>query len=154
MSTDHRRAARRVSAIAIVLGLLVTILPRVVVPVLRPGRYVDTFHRVFIDGPLDGAKLVAWTALPFIVVAWLGYRLLPGVPAERFQFRYAGLLAVTFVMFLAGIVIHVPSRPGTGFNFGVAFFPFYAAILGGLTIGVLLLARSTWRLFAQNDRKR
>ncbi|MGH9160793.1 MAG: hypothetical protein ACRD2X_12525 [Vicinamibacteraceae bacterium] len=54
------------------------------------------------------------------------------------------------VMFVAGFVIHVPLKPGMGFNFGVAFFPFYAAILAGLTFGALVFARGIWRLLARS----
>jgi hypothetical protein len=130
----------RVLALSIVvLGLLIPIVPRLVVPVLWPYPYADPF---FIAEGMPFALLVAWNALPFVVLALVAYSALTRLDAaERRQaIVLGGVLGALIPGTLVGLVIHTPNVNMVGFNFGVAFFPLYMLVLMpvGFGLGALL----------------
>jgi hypothetical protein len=129
-----------VLALSIVaLGLLIPIVPRLVVPVLWPYPYADPF---FVAEGIPFALLVAWNALPFVVLALIAYSALTRLDAtERQQvIVLGGVLGALIPGMVIGLLIHTPNANMVGFNFGVAFFPLYMLVLmpAGFGLGALL----------------
>ena len=122
-----------------VLGLLIPIVPRLVVPLLRPYPYDDPYVGA---GLARIGPLLAWNALPFVLLALVAYIVLTRAAASRR--RQAMMLGGVWGALLAGIAlgvwIHTPRPDLVGFNFGVAFFPLYMLVLmpAGFGLGALL----------------
>ena len=130
----------RVLALSIVvLGLLIPIVPRLIVPVLWPYPYDDPF---FVAQGMPFALLVAWNALPFVVLALVAYvALTRAAAAGRPQaIVLGGVLGALIPGTVVGLLIHTPNANMVGFNFGVAFFPLYMLVLMpvGFGLGALL----------------
>jgi hypothetical protein len=123
----------------VVLGLLIPLVPRLVVPLLWPYPYDDPFF----DG--EGTRfalLVAWNALPFVVLALGAYiALIRPITTERQRvIVLGGVLGALIPAIVLGLWIHTPNPNTVGFNFGVAFFPLYTLVLmpAGFGLGALL----------------
>lgn len=122
-----------------VLGLLIPIVPRLVVPLLRPYPYGDPYVGAGIAriGPL-----LAWNALPFVLLALVAYVVLTRSAASgrRRAIVLGGVWGALLAGVAVGVWIHTPSPTTVGFNFGVAFFPLYMLVLmpAGFGLGALL----------------
>ena len=123
----------------VVLGLLIPIVPRLVVPLLWPYPYDDPF---FIAEGARFGLLVAWNALPFVLLALVAYiALTRSAAAGRGQGGIlSGVLGALIPAIVVGLWIHTPNPNMVGFNFGVAFFPLYMLVLMpmGFGLGALL----------------
>jgi hypothetical protein len=124
----------------VVIGLLIPIVPRMVVPLIWPYPYDDPF---FAGDTTRIGVLVAWNALPFALLALVAYialtqRAAVGRPQASVL---VGVLGALIVGLLTGLVIHTPYVNTVGFNFGVAFFPLYMLVLmpAGFGLGALLV---------------
>lgn len=123
----------------VLLGLLIPIVPRLVVPLLRPYPY---------DNPYVGAglarigPLLAWNALPFGLLALVAYIVLtrPAPSRRRQVMLLGGVWGALLPGMVLGLLIHTPNPNIVGFNFGVAFFPLYMLVLmpAGFGLGALL----------------
>jgi hypothetical protein len=133
----HRTSVLALSIV--VLGLLIPIVPRLIVPVLWPYPYADPF---FLAAGMPFALLVAWNALPFVVLALVAYIALTRLDAAGRQeaIVLGGVLGALIPGTVVGLLIHTPNANMVGFNFGVAFFPLYMLVLmpAGFGLGALL----------------
>jgi hypothetical protein len=123
----------------VVLGLLIPIVPRLVVPLIWPYPYDDPF---FAADTARIALLLAWNALPFAVLALVAYLALTqrAAAGRRQATVLGGVLGALIIGLVAGLAIHTPNANTVGFNFGVAFFPLYMLVLmpAGFGLGALL----------------
>jgi hypothetical protein len=130
----------------VVIGLLIPIVPRLVVPLIWPYPYDDPF---FVAEGMSFALLVAWNALPFVVLALVAYiGLTRRAAAGRQQATVlGGVLGALIIGLVVGLGIHTPNANTVGFNFGVAFFPLYMLVLmpAGFGLGALLVWYRTTR---------
>jgi hypothetical protein len=122
----------------VVIGLLIPIVPRLLVPLIRPYPYDDPFVGAGIAriGPL-----LAWNALPFVLLALVAYvALTRATTAARRAIVLGGVGGALVPGIVLGLWIHTPAPNTVGFNFGVAFFPAYMLVLmpTGFGLGVLL----------------
>lgn len=134
-----------VLALAIaVLGLLIPIVPRLVVPLLRPYLYDDPFLGAGIAriGPL-----LAWNALPFVLLALVAYvALTRATYAARRAIVLGGVGGALVPGIVLGLWIHTPDPTTVGFNFGVAFFPLYMLVLMPVGFGLGALLGRLWTI--------
>jgi hypothetical protein len=133
---------RRVTMLAlglVVLGLLIPVVPRLVAGLIWPHRYDD---QLFGADPLRFGLLVAWNALPFVVLALVAYLTLTRPDAVRRQQAtiLGGVIGALIPGLVLGLWIHTPDPSRVGFNFGVGFFPLYMLVLMpvGFGLGALL----------------
>jgi hypothetical protein len=124
----------------VVLGLLIPIVPRLVVPLIWPYPYDDPF---FAADTARIGVLLAWNALPFALLALGAYIALTQRDAagRRQATVLGGVLGALIIGLVAGLGIHTPNVNTVGFNFGVAFFPLYMLVLMpvGFGLGALLV---------------
>jgi hypothetical protein len=124
----------------VLIGLLIPIVPRLVVPLIWPYPYDDPFFAA--DAAQIGLRL-AWNALPFAVLALVAsIGLTRRAAARRRQAPVlGGVLGALIVGLVVGLAIHTPNPSTVGFNFGVAFFPLYMLVLmpAGFGLGALLV---------------
>lgn len=123
----------------VLLGLLIPIVPRLVVPLIRPYPYDDPYIGA---GLARIGPLLAWNALPFVLLALVVYVVLtrPAASRRRRAIMLGGVLGALLAGSAVGVWIHTPSPAIVGFNFGVAFFPLYMLVLmpAGWGLGALL----------------
>ena len=123
----------------VVLGVLIPIVPRLVTGMIWPQGYED---QLFGTDRLRFALLVAWNALPFLVLALVAYIALTRSTAEGRQQAtvLGGVIGALIPGLMVGLWIHTPDPNRVGFNFGVGFFPFYMLVLMpvGFWLGALL----------------
>ena len=124
----------------VVIGLLIPIVPRLVVPLIWPYPYDDPF---FAADTTRIGLLLAWNALPFALLALVTYialtqRAAVGRPQATVL---VGVLGALIIGLVTGLWIHTPNTNTVGFNFGVAFFPLYMLVLmpAGFGFGALLV---------------
>jgi hypothetical protein len=124
----------------LVIGLLIPIVPRMVVPLIWPYPYDDPF---FAADTTRIGLLLAWNVLPFALLALVAYialtqRAAVGRPQATVL---VGVLGALIIGLVTGLWIHTPNANTVGFNFGVAFFPLYMLVLmpAGFGLGALLV---------------
>ena len=122
----------------VVLGVLIPIVPRFITALIWPERD----DRLFDADGMRFVLLVAWNALPFVVLALVAYVGLTRLPTARLQQAsvLGGVLGALIPALVLGLWIHTPDPNRIGFNFGVGFFPFYMLVLmpAGFWLGALL----------------
>ena len=135
----------------VVIGLLIPIVPRLVVPLIWPYPYDDPFFDA--DAARIGLQL-AWNALPFALLALVAYiALTRRAAAGREQAPVlGGVLGALIVGLVVGLGIHTPNTNTVGFNFGVAFFPLYMLVL--MPVGFGLGALLAWYWTTKTVRRR
>jgi hypothetical protein len=135
----NKRRSIALAGSIVVLGLLIPIVPRLVVPLLWPYPYDDPF---FVAEGMRFGLLVVWNALPFVVLALVTYIALTRAAAAGRQqtIILGGVLGALLPSIVIGLWIHTPNANTIGFNFGVAFFPLYMLVLmpAGFGLGALL----------------
>lgn len=134
-----KRGSIRLALSLVVLGLLIPVVPRLVTGLMWPhwadDSLIDTDRRRF-------GLLVAWNALPFVVLALVAYTALtrPAALARQRATVLGGVVGALIPGLVVGIWIHTPDPSRVGFNFGVGFFPLYMLVLmpAGFGLGALL----------------
>jgi hypothetical protein len=131
----------------VVIGLIIPIVPRLVVPLIWSYPYDDPF---FAADTARIGLLLAWNALPFALLALVAYIALTQRAAAGHQQAtvLGGVLGALIIGLLVGLGIHTPNSNTVGFNFGVAFFPLYMLVLmpAGFGLGALLVWHRTTRI--------
>lgn len=121
----------------VVAGVALPLLPRWIVPHLRPGvRYLESASSLLADRRAF-VLFSALSALPFIVLAvftWFHLR-------NGDRKRLIAVLVAFAAMFILGWLCQMPQSVA-GVNFGVFVFPIYAAVLGPVAYGAARLALS------------
>lgn len=119
----------------VVLGLLIPVVPRLLTGLIWPHWDDDS---LLDSDPLRFGLMVAWNALPFVVLALVAYLALTRPAAVRRQRATAlGGVIGAFIPGLAlGLWIHTPDPSRVGFNFGVGFFPLYMLVLMPVGFGL------------------
>jgi len=114
----------------VIMGLLVPILPRLIVPAIAPDRgYRDTVEALF-QTPGFAIGLCLWTALPFAILALsakyhLGHAVLD---SNEHYHRTVGIIGAFIAALAVGFFIHIPQTVG-GVNFGIILFPIYTILV-------------------------
>jgi hypothetical protein len=134
-----KRSSIRLAIGLVVLGLLIPVVPRLVTGLTWPHWEDDSLVHTDL---LRFGLLVAWNALPFVVLALVAYIALTRPAAGRRQHAtvLGGVVGALIPGSVAGVWIHTPDPSRVGFNFGVAFFPLYMLVLmpAGFGLGALL----------------
>jgi hypothetical protein len=137
----NKRTTIMLSLGIVVLGLLIPIVPRLVVPLIRPYPYDDPFLGA---GIVRVGRVLAWNALPFVLLALVAYiALTRAAPGGR---RRAMVLSAVWGALVPGIVvgllIHTPNSAVVGANIGAGLYPLYMLVLMPIGAGLgALLAR-------------
>lgn len=129
------------------VGLLLPIVPRLVVPAIRPFPYDDPYVGAGIVGI---GPVLAWNLEPFLLLALMTYFWLrkASLSARQRMIVLGGVLGALVPGIVVGLQVHTPNPTIVGFNFGAAFFPLYMLVLmplgfaGGALLGWLLAART------------
>jgi hypothetical protein len=134
-----KRSSIRLAIGLVVLGLLIPVVPRLVTGLKWPHWEDDSLVHTDL---LRFGLLVAWNALPFVVLALVAYIALTRPAAGRHQHAtvLGGVVGALTPGLVVGVWIHTPDPNRVGFNFGVAFFPLYMLVLmpAGFGVGALL----------------
>lgn len=127
----------------VVIGLFLPVLPRLIVPIIAPGRtYMDTIEALFRT-PAFAIGLCLWTALPFVTLALAAksHLALSNLdPTERFL-RTAGIIGSFVFGLVTGFIIHTPQTTA-GVNFGIILFPIYTLVI--MPVGYLVGRMIGW----------
>lgn len=119
----------------VVAGALLPLLPRWIVPLLRPGvRYLESAESLLSDQKAFVLFSVLST-LPFLALAIFAVFHLRSAGSAVLRPRLAAVLAAFIVMFAVGWWCHMP-QTAAGVNFAVFAFPIYAAIAGPIAYGI------------------
>src|SRR3712207_3649727 len=112
----------------VLLGLLIPIVPRLVVPLLWPYPYDDPYVGA---GLARIGPLLAWNIVPFAGLAVLAYVWLsrPGVSPRTRTIVRGGIVGALLTGSVSGVWIHTPDPATVGANIGAGLFPLYMAIL-------------------------
>ena len=140
----NKRTPLMLSLGIVVLGLLIPTVPRLLVPLIRPYPYDDPFVGAGIAriGPL-----LAWNALPFVLLALVAYVVLTrATTPERRAIVLGGVAGALVPGIVLGLWIHTPDPTTVGFNFGVAFFPVYMLVLMPVGFGLGTLLGRLWTI--------
>lgn len=101
-------------------GVAVPVAVTLLVPLVVPERSV---------GPPGQVLLVAWTIWPFVLLGLVGRMLMKRPLAPAHRSRHTIALACALVAGAAvEAVVYLP-QASHGMNFGLAFFPGYAAVV-------------------------
>jgi hypothetical protein len=140
----NKRTPIVLSLSIVLLGLLIPLVPRLVVPLIRPYPYDDPYVGAGIAriGPL-----LAWNALPFVLLAIVAYIVLTrATTSERRAIILGGVGGALLPGIVLGLWIHTPDPTIVGFNFGVAFFPLYMLVLMPVGFGLGALLGRLWTI--------
>lgn len=113
---------KRWFAMAVVFGgLLVPAAATLLVPIFAPERHV---------GVLQQLQHVGWTGWPFVILGVVGRSAMGKADLTERQRRQRafGAYGALLLSAAAEFVIYVPQE-SYGMNFGIAFFPLYAAAI-------------------------
>lgn len=130
-------------------GFLVPVLPRLIVPIILPGNYVDDMWSLMDFRAAFMFSL--FTLPPFLLLAgvgWFHLRITEGSVESWLLLRnsrMAGIVGAFIATLCLGLYIHMPQTAG-GVNFGVVFFPFYS--LYPMPIGYALGRVIVWPLLS------
>jgi len=110
-----RRGALRVRmmiwAIAL-FGLFVPVIPRVLVPRLRPGIYADAYEHLSDFTAIDLATCV-WSAVPYVILALLANeaRRDDAISIAALRRTFVGVVAAFIAITLFGFWMFIPGPP-------------------------------------------
>ena len=140
----NRRTPLWLALVIVSVGVALPIVPRLVVPLLRPFAYDDPYLGAGIVGI---GPLVVWNALPFLLLATVAYVWL--TRAARSPRHYAmgigGVAGALVPGIVVGLWIHTPSPAVVGANIGAGLFPLYMVVIMPVGFGLgALLARLVW----------
>lgn len=120
-------------------GILAPVLPRLVVPMISPGEYVDSLSRIFIDDPATGRAYLIWMGLPFLLLA---LACLSGtgdhaLGREVFRMRVSGFGTAAIAGFAVAAYLNFPRTTPEADVVAGLLYPFYVfgAMAGGYLIG-------------------
>lgn len=121
------------------IGFLLPIVPRLVVPVLRPYPYDDPFVGA---GILRIGPLLLWNMVPFALLAAVAYVWLsrPSLSPYQRTIVRGGIVGALLTGIVVGVWVHTPDPAAVGANIGAGLFPLYMAILmpAGFGLGALV----------------
>jgi hypothetical protein len=114
-------------AAVVAAGFLLPIVPRVVMPRVRPGVYADAYTS-WSDFGWPDAELCAWTATPFVFLAFgVRYALTQAEAAMR-RNALSGVATAFVAAYVLGIILFMPGPPRGATCIHLAF-PLFACLL-------------------------